>query len=135
MTSIKGLNKEIKQLVDNKLTIGLVKEIYSHLLENITKRNGSFIPSRKKKRTRGIKWKTSWRNLTILRGLNSFEKAFAWKMCQDMLEVGSRDHRKGANKNCRKTLSGKDCGQLETLRHRLLHCGGVHSVKRNIRHQ
>ena len=53
-------------------------------------------------------------------------------MCQDMLEVGSRLHRKGANKNCRKIINGMECGNLETVNHRLVQCSGVSHLSEGI---
>ena len=90
------------------------------------RRNGSLIPSRNEKRIRGVRWKSSWRNISILKGLDPFEKTFAWKMSQDMLDVGARQHRRGAHKECtRLTRDGRVCNQLETLEHRLFLCESV----------
>ena len=57
-------------------------------------RNGSYIPSRNEKRVDGIKWKASWYNVSSVRGLSPEEKCFAWKITQDMLDVGVRKHKK-----------------------------------------
>ena len=36
----------------------------------------------------------------MLKGVTAEEKCFAWKIAQDMLEVGNRLHRKNANRSC-----------------------------------
>ena len=85
-------------LKDNNLLESNTKLMYAKLIETITHKNGSLIPSRSERRSRGIRWKVSWRNLGRMKGLNPEEREFGWKMCQDMLEVGDRLHRKGSNK-------------------------------------
>ena len=90
-----------------------VGEIYDKLLEKVIYKNMSLIPSRNEKRVRGVKWKATWRNLEILRGLNIEEKCFAWKLTQDLVEVGQRRHRAGAQKNCKRQLeNGEECGPI-----------------------
>ena len=82
-----------------------VKDIYQVMLDNLVSKNGSLIPSREERRSQ-VKWKLSWRNLSKLKGTNGEESEFAWKLCQDMLPVGSRIHRKNAEKRCMEKLDG-----------------------------
>ena len=68
-----------------------------------------------------------------MRGLDPEEKTFAWKMTQDMLGVGARQHRKGAHRECTR-LTGKriECNTLETLEHRLFLCESVKSSTKGV---
>ena len=89
-------------------------------------RNGSYIPSRNEKRVDGIKWKASWYNVSSVRGLSPEEKCFAWKITQDMLDVGVRKHKKDSIKDCKRMVDNrKICGKLETVKHRLIECKNV----------
>ena len=78
-----------------------------------------------------------------MKGANPKERKFGWKMCQDMLEVGDRLHRKGSNKVCSWIQrNGVECKSLETVEHRLFLCERVRAysnalievVKRMIGH-
>ena len=122
----KGVEKELKTIIQNGLREGSVKEIYGILITKLISKNDSLIPSRNEKRMRKIKWRHSWSNLSCLRGLGPEERCFAWKLSQDMLEVGARIHRKGAVKECKKVMgNGTECGEIETLRHKILSCPSV----------
>ena len=129
VNELNHLKKEIKITSEKNLFVSSVKEIYNALLEKLIEKNGSLIPSRNEKRIRCVQWKNSWKNLSLLRGVGVEERTFAWKMSQDMLDVGSRIHRKGAIKECKKELdrggTGVACNQIETLKHRPLNCETV----------
>ena len=119
-----GIDMNILQLNCSSSTG--IKEMYSILLENVTMKNNSLIPSRREKRLRGIPWKATWRNMGLLRGLDPQETSFAWKLSQDLVEVGQRMHRRGANKQCLRLLNdGSECRQLESLEHRIFFCSSV----------
>ena len=90
------MDKVVKEGIDKKEA----KEIYKLLLEKVVQKNGSLIPSRNEKKINGIKWKVVWKNQALLKGVTAEEKCFAWKMSQDMLEVGNRIHRKNAKRTC-----------------------------------
>ena len=93
-------------------------QIYKYLLKNKVERNGSLIPSRNERNLRGIKWGPTWKNLTLIKGLNSDEKCFGWKLTQDMVAVGRRIHRKGSDQLCKRLLdNGIVCNELDTLDH------------------
>ena len=125
---LRGWVKEFQFIHDLNILDSDNKTIYSTLLEKTVKKNGSLIPSRNEKRTRGVKWKVTWRNLTLLRNVNPYEKCFGWKMTQDLVEVGARLHRNGANKQCAKMKDGALCNTIETLEHRLFLCENVHPL-------
>ena len=94
-----GYTVDLMDIVKAERTEAEVKEIYNILLEKVTQKNGSLIPSRNEKKTNGIKWKVVWKNQVMLKGVTAEEKCFAWKIVQDMLEVGNRIHRKNAIRN------------------------------------
>ena len=92
-------------------------------MEKVVQKNGSLIPSRNEKKISGIKWKVAWKNQVLLKGVTAEEKGFAWKMSQDMLEVGSRIHRKNAKRTCqRETRNGERCEEIEDIWHYLSQC-------------
>ena len=105
------------------------KEIYDFLLKNIVYKNGSVIPSRREKRSQNVKWSLVWENLQSLKGLTPEEKCFTWKVSQDMLPVGSRIHRKNAERRCMSVLeNGQNCIENENLEHRFQKCEKVRGV-------
>ena len=133
----KGINvsdyREIKQIygysddMDKVVKEGLdkkeAKEIYKILMERVLHKNGSLIPSRNEKKTNGIKWKVAWKNQGFLKGVTAEEKCFAWKMSQDMLEVGNRIHRKNAKRGCQREMgNGERCEEIEDIYHCLSQC-------------
>ena len=70
-----------------------------------------------------MKWKTSWSNLKLTKSVSAHEKYFQWQVQQDMLPVGSRLHRPGAEKRCLTVLeNNEECKQLRDLVHALLAC-------------
>ena len=83
---------EFQLVIRNDLVQGTTKQIYSLLLQEIISKNGSFIPSRNEKRSLGVKWSISWKNMSLVRGLNPEERCFVWKLIQDMIPVGARIH-------------------------------------------
>ena len=126
INQVHGWNRDFRIVFEKLGTQTDIKIIYDELLTRFIYRNGSLIPSRNEKNKRGVKWKNAWQNLTILRGLNPTETCFAWKLTQDMVEVGRRKHRKGAVRGCGRI--GDDsrlCNVLETLEHCVMECGVV----------
>ena len=113
-----GYTDEFLYVARNDLLNGTVKQIYSFLMHDVIYRNESLIPSRNETRLFGVKWSLVWKNLRSLKGLNPDEKCFAWKMSQDMLNVGARIHRNNAEKRCLAELpSGLLCQTEQTLVH------------------
>ena len=71
----------------------------------------------------------AWKNLTILKGLTAEEKCFAWKVQQDMLPVGSRIHRRNAERRCLTVLeNNQKCVQVQTLEHLFMNCEIIYNV-------
>ena len=66
---IYGYRDEFQLVIRNDLVQGTTKQIYSLLLQEIISKNGSFIPSRNEKRSLGVKWSISWKNMSLVRGL------------------------------------------------------------------
>ena len=59
----------------------------------------------------------------MLKGVTAEEKCFAWKIAQDMLEVGNRIHRKNANRNCQRVkANGEKCDEIEDVYHCVSQC-------------
>ena len=120
---IYGYREEFRNLLDLGLDIKNVKQIYSHLISDKIFRNGSLIPSREEKRTKGVKWKKAWLNLQNSKAITAQEKYFMWQTQQDMLPVGSRLHRPGAEKRCLAVLENdRECLQFNDKYHALLSC-------------
>ena len=113
------MDKVVKEGLDKKEA----KEIYKILMERVLHKNGSLIPSRNEKKTNGIKWKVAWKNQGFLKGVTAEEKCFAWKMAQDMLEVGNRIHRKNAKRGCQREMGNSErCEEIEDIYHCLSQC-------------
>ena len=121
-----GYSKDFKELFEANLSSSNVKTIYNKLIEKITFKNGSLIPSRNEKRTEGIKWGLTWNNFQLLRGLDSEEKMFGWKVIQDMLPVGRRIHRQNVEKRCLIDMEdGSKCQIIPDIYHVLKDCNGI----------
>ena len=129
----KEIRKDFEMIQREGILFEGVGEIYNRLLNKIIYKNMSLIPSRNERRVRGVRWRSTWRNLGIMQGLDPEEKCLAWKISQDMVDVGQRRHRAGAKKNCQRILdSGEECGQLETLQHCLLDCAQIQEQTRDL---
>ena len=116
--NIYGHTDAFKIIIDNGLSTSPVKAIYDFMIKEATHRNDSLIPSRNEKRSLNVKWGVVWNNLRSLKGLNSEEKCFSWKVSQDMLPVGNRIHRRNAERRCLTLLSaGVLCQEIQNLEH------------------
>ena len=125
---IYGYRDEFQLVIRNDLVQGTTKQIYSLLLQEIISKNGSFIPSRNEKRSLGVKWSISWKNMSLVRGLNPEERCFVWKLIQDMIPVGARIHRNNAEKRCLAALNDGVCQVEQTLVHCLQLCPGIQEI-------
>ena len=97
---IYGYTDEFTDIMRAGVTPSISIVIYRYLSEAIICRNNSIIPSRSEKRVNGIKWSVAWENFRWLKGMDSEELTFAWKLQQDLLPIGSRLHRQNAERRC-----------------------------------
>ena len=105
------------------------KHIYDYLLEHITHKNNSVIPSRSEKRINSIRWSVAWKNWKMLRGLNAEECEFAWRIQQDLLPIGARMHRPNADRRCNMDLDGNMmCQEIQTRQHLFIECESIRKV-------
>ena len=112
---------------------GTAKIIYEFLIQDLISKNGSLIPSRSEKRSDFVKWSLAWKNWSKLKGLTAEEKCFAWKVQQDMLQIGSRIHRNNAERRCLIELeNGQSCQEIQTREHLFLSCESVGDVYENL---
>ena len=81
---------EFMEIIENGLSTSPAKSIYEFLIQDVTHRNQSLIPSRNERRSVNVKWSVVFKNLKMMKGLTAEEKEFGWKITQDMLPVGSR---------------------------------------------
>ena len=130
--SVGVYRNEIQMVSRHDLVKGTTKQIYSLLLQEIISKNGSLIPSRNEKRSLGVKWSISWKNMSLVRGLNAEERCFVWKLLQDMIPVGARIHRNNAEKRCLTDLNGGVCQVEQTLVHCLQLCPGIQEVHNSL---
>ena len=122
-------------IVENGLIMSPAKDIYYFLVKEITHRNLSLIPSRNEKKSTNIKWGVVFKNFKLLKGLNAEEKCFFWKITQDMLPVGSRIHRRNAERRCLTLLDdGSLCQENQTLEHAFKLCEKIVEVYDIIMH-
>ena len=78
-------------------------------------------------------WSLAWKNWSKLKGLTAEEKCFAWKVQQDMLQIGSRIHRNNAERRCLIVLEYvQSCQDIQTLEHLFLSCKSVGDVYENL---
>ena len=105
-----------------------IKEIYLSLLKQKIRKGGSLIPSRAEKKNPGIKYKTVWENVNLIKRVDPYLKYFAWGLGQDMIVVGARLHRANQRKQCQQEVEDEEtgelsvCGAIETLQHALAFC-------------
>ena len=73
---IYGYKDVFIKIFENELATACSKEIYEYLIQEVTCRNGSLIPSRNEKTSIQDKWGIVSKNFTPLRGLAPEEKPF-----------------------------------------------------------
>ena len=118
-----GHKNEFIHIVENGLSTSPAKFIYDCLIEQVTHRNDSLIPSRNEKRSINIKWGVVFQNIKFLKGLNAEERCFAWKLTQDMLPIGIRIHRRNAERRCLAQFdNGFLCQEIQDLEHTFRSC-------------
>ena len=123
MLSLYGYINEFKNVINADIDLTDVKQIYNYLMVGSCFKNGSVVPSREEKRSKGVKWKCAWLNLKTTKKLSASEKYFLWQVQQDMLPVGNRIHRHGAEKRClKKQNDAWVCMEVQSLSHALLKC-------------
>ena len=124
--NIYGYKEDFIRIIEKGLSTSPVKAIYDFMIQDITHRNLSLIPSRNEKRSVNVKWGVVFNNFQLFAGLSSEEKCFAWKVSQDMLAVGSRIHRKNAERRCLAILAnGNLCQEIQNLGHLFQSCPNV----------
>jgi len=128
-----GYRNDFKNLLNEGIDFKNVKLIYEFLMTDICYRNASPIPSREEKRTCGVKWKTGWSNLKLTKSVTAQEKYFQWQVQQDMLPIGNRLHRPGAEKRCLSLLENNTvCVCLNDRKHALLSCSRSPVVEKSV---
>ena len=73
---IYGYKDDFISVFENDLATASSKITYEFLIQEITCRNGSLIPSRNEKRSIHVKWGIVWKNQKLLKGLTPEEKNF-----------------------------------------------------------
>jgi hypothetical protein len=64
-----------------------------------------------------------FQNFKFLKGLNAEERCFAWKLTQDMLQIGIRIHRRNAERRCLAQFdNGFLCQEIQDLEHTFRSC-------------
>ena len=128
-----GYREEFTQVLQEGIATAPVKEIYNYLLQGIIYKNGSLLPSRNEKRTKNVKWSVVFKNLAKMKGVTAEERAFAWKVSQDMLPVGTRLHRKNVERRCMLEMENNVvCLEVQSLEHLFIKCQGVTGVTKSI---
>ena len=128
-----GYREDFIQVYQEGLATASVKEIYNYLLQDIVYKNGSLLPSRNEKRSKSVKWSVVFKNLTKMKGVTAEERVFAWKVAQDMLPVGTRLHRKNAERRCMLEMENNVvCLEAQSLEHLFIKCKGMVDVTKSI---
>ena len=128
-----GYKEEFMQVYEEGLATAPVKEIYNYLLQDIVYKNGSLVPSRNEKRSKNVKWSLVFKNIAKLKGVTAEERAFAWKVSQDMLPVGTRLHRKNIERRCMLVMENNAvCLEAQNLEHLFIKCQGMVDVTKSI---
>ena len=133
MDNIYGYYDDFKNIFMIGLAFEPVKVIYKYFVREIVEKNGSLIPSRNEKRNENIKWKVTWKNLNLVKGITAEEKTFSWKMTQDMLAVGKRIHRNVEKRCLRKMMNDYECQVIPDIMHHIADCEAVRDVFREIK--
>ena len=133
MNNIYGYYDDFKNICMLGLAFEPVKVIYKYFVREIVEKNGSLIPSRNEKRNENIKWKVTWKNLNLVKGITAEEKTFSWKMTQDMLAVGKRIHRNVEKRCLRKMMNDYECQVIPDIMHHIADCEAVRDVFREIK--
>ena len=131
--SLHGYYEEFLQVYTEGIIMAPVKDIYNYLVQDVVYKNGSLIPSRNEKRSKNVKWSVVFKNLALLKGVTAEERAFAWKVSQDMLPVGNRIHRKNVERRCMTEIGNNlACLEVQNLEHLFIQCQGIVNANKAI---
>ena len=126
IVKVYGYTEDFMDIIENGLSTSPSKNIYDHMIKEVTHRNGSLIPSRREKKVSNVKWGLVYKNFKLLSGITAEERCFAWKLSQDMLAVGRRIFRRNAERRCMAILAdGSLCEEIQDLDHAFKNCDSV----------
>ena len=126
IVQVYGYTEDFMDIIESGLSTSPSKNIYDHMIKEITHRNGSLIPSRREKKVSNVKWGLVYKNFKLLSGITAEERCFAWKLSQDMLAVGRRIFRRNAERRCMAILAdGSLCEEIQDLDHAFKNCDSV----------
>ena len=126
INQVYGYTEDFMDIIEKGLCTSPSKNIYDHMVKEVTHRNGSLIPSRREKKISNVKWGLVFKNFKLLSGITAEERCFAWKLSQDMLAVGKRIFRRNAERRCLAILAdGSLCEEIQDLDHAFKNCGTV----------
>ena len=126
INQVYGYTEDFMDIIEKGLSTSPAKNIYDHMIKEVTHRNGSLIPSRREKKISNVKWGLVFKNFKLLSGITAEERCFAWKLSQDMLAVGKRIFRRNAERRCLAILEdGSLCEEVQDINHAFKDCGSV----------
>ena len=129
INQVYGYTEDFMDIIEKGLSTSPSKNIYDHMIKEVTHRNGSLIPSRREKKISNVKWGLVFKNFKLLSGITAEERCFAWKLSQDMLAVGKRIFRRNAERRCLAILEdGSLCEEVQDINHAFKDCGSVFEV-------
>ena len=123
-----GNKTDKEKIVRRGINTKFIKGIYQCFLQEKIGTIDNPVDSRAEKKNPEVDWKNSWKNWSLSRGISAQLKYFGWCLIQDMVHVPSRNHRRGANKECQNLIYDQDleemeiCGQFGDLKHTLAEC-------------
>ena len=125
-----GFKEElIKLLESGGGEVPTAKDLYLGYVRNIYSRGDVLIQSRMEKKYDGVNWKKAYKNYKESRFLNPRQKEFLFRFNHDLLHLGSRNHFRGADKDCRREeVQGIRCRALETRVHFFKRCVCVNDI-------
>ena len=109
--------------------IPTAKELYRYYVKDVYSKGESLIPSRMEKKYDTVKWKKSFRNYEECKFLKPTQKEFLFRFNHDLLHLGSRNHFRGADHDCRREEApGIKCRSLETRLHFFKNCIVINDI-------
>ena len=125
-----GLKDELLKLLElGGGEVPTAKDLYLNFVKTVYSRGEVLIPSRMEKKYEGVNWKRAFKNYKESKFLKPKQKEFLFRFIHDILHLGSRNHFRGADQECRREeIQGTKCRSLETREHFFKNCVCIYDV-------
>ena len=125
-----GFKDELIKLIEmGGVEVPSAKDLYLDYAKKAYSSREILIQSRMEKKYDGVNWNKAYKNYRESKFLKPRQKEFLFRFNHDLLHLGSRNHFRGGNKDCRREeVQGIRCTMLETRVHFFKNCVRVNDI-------